>query len=152
MLRGIESVASQCSTGTPRSAAIFRSPAMLSAPSIGMPEPHDEIADLEAEIAALVNAADRCRKVMFVAKAATLAGSLLFAVTLSGLVRFGPVPLVAAITATLGGIALFGSHRSTLDQITAQIRAHEARRAELIDRMGLQSVRADQGTRRSVAS
>ena len=103
MLRGIESVASQCSTGTPRSAAIFRSPAMLSAPSIGMPEPHDEIADLEAEIAALVNAADRCRKVMFVAKAATLAGSLLFAVTLSGLVRFGPVPLVAAITATLGG-------------------------------------------------
>jgi hypothetical protein len=105
-----------------------------------MPDSHDEIDDLEAEIAALADAAERCRKIMLAAKAATLAGSVLLAITLSGLVRFGPVALVIAITAALGGIALYGSHRSTRDQIAAQIRAHEARRAELIDGMGLRSV------------
>src|SRR3712207_6837358 len=92
-----------------------------------------EIADLEAEIEHLSGAAERCRKVIMLAKMATGAGSLLFIVILIGLVRFGPVALVMAITAVLGGLALFGSHASTRDQIRARIRAHEVRRAELID-------------------
>ena len=84
-----------------------------------MPDPHQEIADLEAEIDELAHAAERCRKLMVLAKVATGAGGLLFALTLVGLVRSGPGAWVLVITAALGGLALFGSHTSTRDQITA---------------------------------
>jgi hypothetical protein len=102
-----------------------------------------EIADLEAEIDALARAAERCRKVIVLAKMATGAGSLLLILALVGLIRVGPMALVLAITAVVGGVALFGSHQSTRDEIAARIRAHEARRAELIDAMGLQTISGD---------
>jgi hypothetical protein len=50
------------------------------------------------------------------------------------------VALVLAITAMLGGIALFGSTTSTREQFVESIRAHEARRAKLINGMTLQNV------------
>ncbi len=84
---------------------------------------HQEIADLEAEIDELAQAAERCRKVIVLAKVATGAGGLLLVVTLLGLFRSGPTALVLAITAVLGGLALFGSHTSTRDQIRAKIGA-----------------------------
>ncbi len=108
-----------------------------------MSEPQQEIADLETEIDALARAADRCRKVIKLSMVATGAGGLLLVLILTGLVRLGPLALVLAITAVFGGLALVGSHQSTRDQITARSRAHEARRAELIDGMALQTVRGD---------
>jgi len=110
-----------------------------------MPDPHQEIADLEAEIERLSGAAERCRKIIMLAKIATGAGSLLFIVILIGLVRFGPAALVMAITAVLGGLALFGSHMTTRDQIRAKIRAHEVRRAQVIAGLELRAVRVDEG-------
>src|SRR5215203_3103747 len=107
-----------------------------------MPEPHQEIADLEAEIDELIHAAERCRKVIALAKAATVTGGLLFVIALIGLVRSGPGALVLAITTVLGGLALFGSHTSTRDQIMAKIRAHDARRAQLIGELNLHDVGA----------
>jgi hypothetical protein len=56
------------------------------------------------------------------------------------LIRFGPLALEIATTALLGGIALFGSHTSTRDQIMAKVRTHEARRAAVIGGIELQSV------------
>jgi predicted aconitase with swiveling domain len=47
---------------------------------------------------------------------------------------------VVAVTAVLAGIPLFGSNRSTLHEILAQVRAQEARRAQMIDGLGLQPV------------
>jgi hypothetical protein len=120
---------------------------MAARPSTGfkMSDLRQEIADLEADLEAeiehLLGAAERCRKIIVLAKVATVTGGLLLVIILTGLVRFGPGALVLAITAVLGGLALFGSHQSTRDQITARIRAHEARRAELIDGMALQTVR-----------
>jgi len=105
-----------------------------------MSDPQQEIRDLEAEIEALTQAAERCRKVIVLSKVATGAGGLLLALILSGLVRVGPAVLVLAITALLGGVALFGSHTSTREEIAARISAHEARRAALIDAMALQPV------------
>jgi Na+-transporting methylmalonyl-CoA/oxaloacetate decarboxylase beta subunit len=105
-----------------------------------MPDPHQEIADLEAEIDALVDAAERCRKIIVLAKAAIATGGLLVVITLTGLIRFGPLALEIATTALLGGIALFGSHTSTRDQIMAKVRTHEARRAAVIGGIELQSV------------
>jgi hypothetical protein len=110
-----------------------------------MPDPHQETADLEAEIDELAHAAERCRKVIALAKAATVTGGLLFVIALIGPVRFGPVALVLAITAVLGGLALFGSHTSTRDQIMAKIRAREARRAQLIGELDLRDVEANEG-------
>ena len=108
-------------------------------------EPHQEIADLEAEIDELADAAERCRKVIAHAKAATVTGGLLFVIALIGLVRSGPGALVLAITAVLGGLALFGSHTSTRDQILTKIRAREARRAQLIGELDLRDVEANEG-------
>ena len=110
-----------------------------------MLDPHQEIADLEAEIDELADAAERCRKVIVLAKVMTGAGGLLFVVTLIGLVRSGPVALVLAITGVLGGLALFGSHTSTRDQITAKLGAREARRAQLIGELDLRDVGANEG-------
>jgi len=105
-----------------------------------MPEPHQEIADLEAEIDELAHAAERCRKAIALAKVVTGAGGVLFVVALIGPVRFGPMALMLAIASVLGGLALFGSHTSTRDQIRAKIRAREARRAQLISELDLQDV------------
>ena len=110
-----------------------------------MPDPRQEIADLEAEIDELADAAERCRKVIVLARVATGAGGLLLVVTLIGLVRAGPVTLVLAIAGVLGGLALFGSHTSTRDQIRAKIRAREARRAQLIGELDLRDVEANEG-------
>ena len=106
---------------------------------------HQEIADLEAEIDELADAAERCRKVIVLARVATGAGGLLLVVTLVGLFRSGPTALVLAITAVLGGLALFGSHTSTRDQITAKLGAREARRAQLIGELDLRDVEANEG-------
>jgi hypothetical protein len=106
---------------------------------------HQEIADLEAEIDELADAAERCRKVIVLARVATGAGGLLLVVTLVGLFRSGPTALVLAITAVLGGLALFGSHTSTRDQIMAKIRVREARRAQLIGELDLRDVEANEG-------
>ena len=111
-----------------------------------MPGPHQEIADLEAEIDGLADAAGRCRKVMVLATAATGAGGLLLVIALTGLVRSGPTALVLAITGVLGGFALFGSHASTRDQIMAKIGAREARRMQLIGELDLCDVSANEGT------
>ena len=53
-----------------------------------MTDLHQQIADLEAEIDALSDAAEQCRKSMIVAKAAVGVGILLFVVSLLGLIRF----------------------------------------------------------------
>jgi len=97
-----------------------------------MSEPRQEIADLEAEIDELVDAAERCRKVIALAKVVIGAGGVLLLLTLIGTVRFGPTAWVLAIAAVLGGLALSGSHGSTRDQIRAKIAACEARRTQLI--------------------
>jgi len=88
----------------------------------------------------LARAAERCRKVIAFSKLASGAGCLLLALILSGLIRLGPTALILAITSGLGGLALFGSHTTTLNEIAARISAHEARRAALIDAMALQIV------------
>jgi hypothetical protein len=105
-----------------------------------MTDPRDAIAELEVEIDALSRAAERCRKVIALSKMATGTGGVLLVLTLTGLVRLGPLALVLAITAVFGGFALFGSHQSTREQIAARIRAQKARRSALIDGMDLRSV------------
>ena len=65
---------------------------------------HQQIADLEAEIDALSDAAERCRKSMVVAKAGVGVGILLFVVSLLGLIRPDAILLVVGIAAALAGM------------------------------------------------
>jgi len=95
-------------------------------------DPHDEIAALESQIAELSDAAKQCRKIRVAAKAVTVAGSLLRVITVLGVLGLEVVALVFGIAAGLGGLALLGSNERTGEEIAASIKAHEARRAELI--------------------
>jgi hypothetical protein len=105
-----------------------------------MIDPHQKIADLEAEIDTLSDAAKQCRKSMIVARLAAGAGVLLFGATLLGLIRSDPIVLVISIAATLAGIGFFGSSPGSLEHLTDKIGATETCRAEIIDRMDLQTV------------
>jgi predicted benzoate:H+ symporter BenE len=105
-----------------------------------MTDLHQQIADLEAEIDTLSDAAERCRKSMVVAKAAVVAGILLFGASLLGLIRSDAIVLVVGIAVTIAGIGFFGSSRGSLDQLLEKIRVREARRTEMINGMDLRRV------------
>ena len=62
------------------------------------------------------------------------------AMLLIGFFRFNASALVIGIAAVLGSVALVGSNRGTLGEIITKIRLAEARRAEVIDSLGLQMV------------
>lgn len=106
-----------------------------------MSDLHQQIADLEAEIDALSDAAEQCRKSIVVAKVAIGVGVLLFVALLLGLIQTDAILLVFGIAATLAGIGYYGSSRSSLEGISAKIRAHEARRAEMINQIDFTAVR-----------
>src|SRR5689334_22712867 len=92
-----------------------------------------QIADLEDEIERLSESARQSRKVEWVAKAAMWAGGLLLLSLLTEVIRADPLWIVVAISAVLGGIALFGSNKGTQEEIAATIERYEARRTEMID-------------------
>ena len=102
---------------------------------------HDDIDDLEAEIDTLVEVAERCRKIMMVAKSAIAAGAIVFIAVLLGVLRSDALILLVSVTAALAGVAIYGSHRSTLQELRVRISDHEARRSALIDAMDLHVVK-----------
>ncbi len=105
-----------------------------------MSDLHQQIADLEIEIEALSDEAERARKTILVAKVATAAGGLMLMLVVVELFRFEPLVLVAGIAASLGGIAAYGTNKSTLDEVTATIQSHEVRRTEMINELELRTL------------
>ena len=75
---------------------------------------------------------------MSVAKAAVVAGILLFGASLLRLIRSYAIVLVIGIAFTIAGIGFFGSSRGSLDQLLEKKRVREARRTDMIDGMDLQ--------------
>jgi hypothetical protein len=102
-----------------------------------MLDQHPLVADLEAEIDSLCDSAERCRKIDIVAKAVMGIGVGLLVI---GFLWFSASALVIGIAAVLGSVALVGSNRGTLGEIITGIKVAEARRAEIIDGLGLQTV------------
>jgi urea transporter len=103
-------------------------------------DPHEQIAQLEAQIESLAETVEGCRKIMLVAKAAVAAGVLLVVAMLVGAIRTDLASLSGATAAVLGGIVLLGSNRSTADQALARMKKAEAARTALIDRLELRQV------------
>ena len=102
-----------------------------------IPDPHQQIEELEAELDALTEAAERCSRPILAAKLVVAIGGVSLLV---GLFRSEAVALVVGIAIMLGALALWGSTRSTRDVIRASLRAREAQRAEMIDELALQVV------------
>jgi len=103
-------------------------------------DPRDEIAHLEAQIDALADTIEGCRKLKLIAKIAIAAGGIGLLATLLGAIHTDPMVLTASVAALLGGIVLFGSNTATSKQAAAKMKEADARRAELIDGLELQVV------------
>ncbi len=99
-----------------------------------------EIEKLEARIEALAEKALACRKIVVIARVASIAGIFWALALFAGVVRFDPVQMVASITLALGGIVAMGSNASTLEETRAAIAQTEADRASLIGAMSLRLV------------
>src|SRR3984893_2369694 len=95
----------------------------------------DQILRLEANIEDLAEVVETCQKVTLISKVAIAAGGIwLLAFTL-GAIRFDAMAMIASLALVIGGIVVFGSNTSTSKQTTVAIKAAEARRAELIDKI-----------------
>src|SRR5262249_39864655 len=103
-------------------------------------DPREQIARLEAQIEALAETVESCRKIMLLAKIAIVGGALLVLAMLVGAVRPELASLSGATAALLGGIVLLGSNKSTAEQALAKMKKAEAARTSLIDRLELEPV------------
>lgn len=100
----------------------------------------DEISRLEDHIDDLAESLARSRRISQLSKIAIVGGALWVLATLLGAIMFVPAAVISAIAAMIGGVVLFGSTATTSKQTSAAMKAAEAQRAELIDRMELQVV------------
>jgi hypothetical protein len=103
-------------------------------------DPSAQIARLETQIERLGEVAESCRKVILAAKVAIALGALVLLVTLAGLFNVDQIVAFAGVAAILGGIVAAGSNSRTLNEATANMRAAEARRAQLIGALPFSAV------------
>jgi hypothetical protein len=101
---------------------------------------HEEIERLEAQIEAVNSRLESCRKFILVARIAVVAGAVLLAAVLFGVITFDPRLLLAAMTAIIGGIVVWGSNSSTAKEAAAELAQTEADRAALIGGLDLHVV------------
>jgi hypothetical protein len=100
-------------------------------------DPHDQISRLEGEIERLSEAVERCRKIAIAARTAILAGGVLLAVILFGLIRADALLLMLVTILGIGGFVLYGSNDTTGKQLAARIEEAERLRAGLIGQIDL---------------
>jgi hypothetical protein len=103
-------------------------------------DPIDEISRIEAELEELAEVSERCRKIIFVSKAAIAGGVALPLFMMLGLFGSNQVAAIGSIAGVLGGIVSLGSNVSTLRQTMAATSAAEAIRSDLISRIDLRVV------------
>jgi hypothetical protein len=109
-------------------------------------DPSEQISRIEAQLEALAEVAERCRKAILVSKAAIVGGVAVPLLMLLGLFGSSAVAAIGSIAAVLGGIVWLGSNVSTLQQTMAAMNAAEALRSDLIGSIDLRVV----GDRRKI--
>lgn len=103
-------------------------------------DPHDEIVRLEAQIDALDEKLESCRKFILAGRVAAAVGSVVLVALLFGAIAFDPAIMACAAVALLGGFVAWGSNRSTANETAAEIAAAEAERAALIGQIQLRVI------------
>jgi hypothetical protein len=100
----------------------------------------EEIVRLEADIERFAETIESCRKLMLMAKAAMALATLLILGALLGAITPDPAVLIGAFGVAVGGLVVFGSNSSTLEQAKTATKAAELRRSELIGQIDLRMV------------
>jgi hypothetical protein len=99
-----------------------------------------EIERLETRLEELGEGLARCRKFRLAAQVAMTGGSLWLAAEVIGIASFDPAATTAAIAGVIGGIVMYGSNSTTVEQLTAEMKEAEAKRAALIGALDLRVV------------
>ena len=105
-----------------------------------MPDPHDEIVRLEAEIEELAAKIDGCRKFILAGRIAIVGGGIVLIAMLFGVIRPDLTWLAGGMAAILGGIVVFGSNNSTAKEAANELAKAEAARAALIGEIDLRVI------------
>jgi hypothetical protein len=100
----------------------------------------DEIVRLEADIEKFAETIESCRKLILLAKGAVGLAATSIAAAVLGVITLDPAVLIGAFGVVLGGLVVFGSNTSTLEQAKAATKAAELRRSELIGQIDLRVV------------
>ena len=100
----------------------------------------EEIVRLEAEIERLAETIESCRKLILIAKAAMALAALFILAALVGVIAPDPALMIGAFGVAVGGLVVFGSNNSTLEQARAATKAAELRRSALIGQIDLRVV------------
>jgi hypothetical protein len=103
-------------------------------------DPRDEIVRLEAQIEALSDKIENCRKFILAGRIAVAIGGILLVALLLGAVRFDLQLMMLAMAALLGGIVVWGSNGSTAKEAESELAAAEANRKALIGMIDLRVV------------
>src|ERR1700692_1182414 len=98
-------------------------------------DPHDAIVRLEAQIDALEDRIESCRKFILASRIAMTAGGIVLIAMLFGAVRASFEIMTLAVAALIGGIVVWGSNASTAKEAAAELASAEAERATLIGRI-----------------
>jgi hypothetical protein len=99
-----------------------------------------EIARLEVRLDELADGLARCRKFKLVSQIALAGGGLWLAAAIIGIISFDPVAFMAAIAGVIGGIVMYGSNTTTAQELEAETKEAEAKRAALIGALDLRVV------------
>ena len=103
-------------------------------------DPHEEIVRLEAQIEALSDKIESCRKFILAARIAVAAGGVLLAALFLGAIRFDVQLMMLAMAALLGGIVAWGSNGATAKEAASELAAAEANRKALIGMIDLRVI------------
>jgi hypothetical protein len=101
---------------------------------------HNEIVRIEDRIERLTEKIESCRKLILASRIAVVGGTIVLTVMLFGAMRFDPAIMAAAVAALLGGIAVWGSNRSTAKEATTELTIIASDRSMLIQQMNLKDV------------
>jgi hypothetical protein len=103
-------------------------------------DPRDEIARLESRLDELADSLARCRKVKLISQTAIAGGGVWLLAAILGIAGLDPVAMTTAIAAMIGGTVMYGSNTATAQELEAEMKEAEARRAALIGRLDLRVV------------
>jgi hypothetical protein len=103
-------------------------------------DPRDEIVRLEAQIEALSDKIESCRKFILAGRIAAAVGGALLVALLLGAIRFDLQLMMLAMAALLGGIVAWGSNGSTAKEAESELAVAEANRKALIGMIDLRVV------------